>query len=253
MRLIDVMTRPLSVVPETTPAAACVAVLHERRLRHLPVVDADGALVGLLTDYELKRRSMWLDQGLDGLVARQLQRDVQVVLPPETPLPQALRRLRRATQDAILVADEGRVPLGIFTEHDAMRLAAQRLPDRPLAREGALPLVDADRPALDVRSWMAHERMLHALCVRDERLVGVLSFRDVALEEDLEEHLTASDVASRPMASSRVLSGPQVAEVLHQRKIGCLPVVDPRWRPVGLTTRRDLMGALADALEHGAA
>ena len=248
MRIADVMTPAPQRVAETAAGAACAAVLAERRLRHLPVVDAAGALTGVLTDYELTRRSMWVGAGLEGLTARQLQRDVQVVVDGDASLADVLRRMRRATQDAALVCDAAGSPIGIFTEHDAMRLAAERLPAAPVGATADLPLVDADRPALDVRSWMARERLLHALCVRGGRLVGVLSFRDVALEDDLEEHLTASDVASRPVASPSLRDGPAVAKVLHARKIGCLPVLDRGWRPIALTTRRDLMGAVADAL-----
>ena len=34
----------------------------------------------------------------------------------------------------------------------------------------------------------AEERLLHALVVRDSQLVGVLSFRDVAVADDLADH-----------------------------------------------------------------
>lgn len=249
MRLADVMTHPVTVVAETMAAHDCAVIMAERDLRHLPVVDGNGHCTGLLTDHELRRRSMWVDVGLEGATAKQLQRDVQVMLGPATPLAGALVRLHRGTQDAVIVAREDGVPVGIFTEHDAMGIAARELPNRPLPNAPeALPILDADTSALDARSWMARERLLHAMLVRDGRLVGVLSFRDVALEDDLEEHLTAADVASRPVASHQRLSARTLASLLHGRKIGCLPVVDDAWKPLDFTTRRDLMRALAHQL-----
>jgi CBS domain-containing protein len=250
MRLLaDVMTHPVTVVPDTMAARDCAVIMAERDVRHLPVVDGNGRCTGLLTDHELRRRSMWVDVGFEGATAKQLQRDVQVTLGPSIPVSEALIQLHAHTQDAVVVAREDGVPVGIFTEHDAMGIAARELPNRPLPGvPDELPILDADTSALDARSWMARERLLHAMLVRGGRLVGVLSFRDVALEDDLEEHLTAADVASRPVASHQRLSARTLASLLHSRKIGCLPVVDDAWRPVDFTTRRDLMRALAHEL-----
>ncbi len=249
MRLADAMSHPPRVVVDTTPASDCVYLMTRLRIRHLPVVDASGRCTGILSDHELRSRGMWADQPEHEGTAAQLKRSVDVILPPGVELTVALEQLGRSAQDAVVVAEADHVPLGVFTAQDAMRLAATHLPEEPLAHVPApLPLVDAGTTALDARSWLARKRLLHALVVRDERLVGVLSFRDVAVADDLADHFTVADVASRPVVTRTPLSARATAALFARRRIGCLPRVDDDWRPVDLTTRRELMRALAASL-----
>ncbi|MBW2413339.1 MAG: CBS domain-containing protein [Deltaproteobacteria bacterium] len=49
----DLMTSPLTTVRSDAPVDDAVAIVTEHRIRHLPVVDADGKLVGLLTQSNL--------------------------------------------------------------------------------------------------------------------------------------------------------------------------------------------------------
>ncbi len=251
MRLADVMSHPPNVVADTTPGVHCAAIMARLGVRHLPVVDGSGRCTGVVTDHELRRHRLWIEESFDHTTARVLQRQVDVVLSPAVGVGDALRRLDRTTQDLVVVARDDGVPVGIFTEHDAVGVAAKALPDQPLPlTQDPLPLLDANLPAHEARSWLARERLLHALLVREERLVGVLSLRDVAVEDDLADHLTAADVASRPIATRRRLSARTTAAVLYRRGIGCLPLVDDEARPLDITTRRELLRALAESVER---
>jgi CBS domain-containing protein len=49
----DLMTSPLTTVRSDAPVDDAIAIVTENRIRHLPVVDADGKLVGLLTQSNL--------------------------------------------------------------------------------------------------------------------------------------------------------------------------------------------------------
>lgn len=51
----DVMTRAVTTVPETVPISHVRAVLVTQRLKRLPVVDADGRLVGIISRADLVR------------------------------------------------------------------------------------------------------------------------------------------------------------------------------------------------------
>ena len=54
MQVRDVMTAtPMTIDPEA-PVETAVAVMRERGLRHLPVVNADGRLIGIVTDRDLR-------------------------------------------------------------------------------------------------------------------------------------------------------------------------------------------------------
>ena len=50
MNVGDIMTaNPFSIEPEA-PVASAIDVMVERKIRHLPVVDEHGALIGIVTD-----------------------------------------------------------------------------------------------------------------------------------------------------------------------------------------------------------
>jgi CBS domain-containing protein len=54
-KVVDVMTSEVVAVRSTTSIEAAMAVISERRFRHLPVVD-DGELKGLVSSGDLTRR-----------------------------------------------------------------------------------------------------------------------------------------------------------------------------------------------------
>lgn len=56
MRARDLMTADPVTVPPDTPLAAIASLMAERAISGLPVVDADGRLVGIITDGDLMRR-----------------------------------------------------------------------------------------------------------------------------------------------------------------------------------------------------
>lgn len=257
MRLGDVMTAPVVTAPRSTPLSACAVTLAAGRMRHLPVVDDAGRCVGIVTDFEIRPRGRvvegrWVrrEGADDALVAAQVAREIEVMCVADDPLLHALDGLSDATQDLALATDRDGRPLGIFTEHDAVRLAAATPGVRLPPTRRPLPLLDARLPALEARSQLARRREPHGLVVQDGRLVGVLSLRDVALEEALGEEVSAAEVASAPLAvrADAGFDAAQVARTLHERKIGCLPVIDAEGCPVALISRRDLVVALAAAL-----
>jgi CBS domain-containing protein len=56
MRARDIMTTDPITVPPDTPLEAVAAIMAERHISGLPVVEPDGRLVGLVTDGDLMRR-----------------------------------------------------------------------------------------------------------------------------------------------------------------------------------------------------
>ncbi len=52
-RADELMTSPLVTIEVDAPIDAALEIATERRIRHLPVVDAEGALVGLVTQSNL--------------------------------------------------------------------------------------------------------------------------------------------------------------------------------------------------------
>jgi CBS domain-containing protein len=54
MGVREVMTATPTTIDPQAPVETAVAVMRERGLRHLPVVDDRGALVGIVTDRDLR-------------------------------------------------------------------------------------------------------------------------------------------------------------------------------------------------------
>jgi CBS domain-containing protein len=48
-RLSDVMTTSVASIPETASASEALTLMSERRFRHLPVVNAGGEILGMLS------------------------------------------------------------------------------------------------------------------------------------------------------------------------------------------------------------
>jgi CBS domain-containing protein len=61
-RVVDVMTQEVVAVRSTTKVEEAMAVISERRIRHLPVVD-DGELKGLVSSGDLTR---WASRNQEG-------------------------------------------------------------------------------------------------------------------------------------------------------------------------------------------
>lgn len=140
----DVMTAsPVTIDPEA-PVGTALAVMTEREIRHLPVTDAQGRLVGMVSDRDLRcaaiapafaehlsaaarRRLRGLDATLENLRVRDVMTWDVVTIDPEAPLAQAAAIMVEGRFGSLPVVDGGRL-VGIVTERDALRALARTLP-----------------------------------------------------------------------------------------------------------------------------
>jgi CBS domain-containing protein len=140
----DVMTKaPLTIDPEASVATA-VAVMRERALRHLPVVDDGGRLTGVVTDRDLRgavfapafaehlssaarARLGGLTATLDSLRVRDVMSWGPVTIGPEAPVAQAAAVMITAGIGCLPVVEDGQL-LGIVTERDVLKALATILP-----------------------------------------------------------------------------------------------------------------------------
>ena len=113
--------------PETTARKAAIT-MNQLDLDHVPVVNADGRMVGLLTYTCLVRliRFGLTDPGPDSLV-----NDVMVHQPitvkPSTTLSDALNILRQHNFHYLPVVDESGALLGSVCSRDLLRVVSHRL------------------------------------------------------------------------------------------------------------------------------
>jgi CBS domain-containing membrane protein len=132
-RVRDLMTpSPFTLGPRDT-LAALYDLMDNHRVRHVPIVDADGELVGLLTHTDLAMTALGslsdlpLSQERDLLQRRRI-REVMVTevetVDPETPLSEAASTLFENKIGCLPVVEGSRL-VGILTESDFVRRFVQ--------------------------------------------------------------------------------------------------------------------------------
>lgn len=149
----DAMSTPAVAVAESVSLGAAARIMTERNIGCLPVVDADGKLVGMLTErmfqallaggrpvnslpfaqrtvlelYSGRPRGINVtEQGLRELTARPVKSVMfrePAVVGPGTPLWAVADRMLQAHVSHIAVVSEGR-PVGVIARHDLLKTMA---------------------------------------------------------------------------------------------------------------------------------
>lgn len=98
-------------------------------------------------------------------------------------------------------------------------------------------------PATSVRDaflTMRRKRARHLVVVEDDKIVGVLSDRDVGWGDDrVEDSMSSQPITVAPEASLQ-----DAADLMADHDVGCLPVAR-NGHPIGILGVRDLLRALA--------
>ena len=125
----DCMTRdPVTVRPGSDPLAGMM-LLRSGRFRHLPVVDGDGRLAGIVVRDDLE---LFLSTAGSPGVAKRQHRIGQVMVrkvvtvPPDCPLEEAAARMVAHKIGCLPVVEAGRL-VGIITETDIFEQLAAAL------------------------------------------------------------------------------------------------------------------------------
>ena len=160
-----------------------LAALVERSQRALRAGAAESALDGA------------------GMLAplRSAVRRAPVWCAPATPLREVLRAMQGAGVGSMLVVDEARTPLGIFTTVDVLaRAAAQSPMDTPIERlMSAHPVALEEEATLaDAALAMARHGIRHVVVTRDGKVTGVVSERDLFVLQRVGLQRTAARIRS---------------------------------------------------------
>lgn len=122
------MTRVVATTHPEVPVIAAREVMRKHVLRHLPVVDQRGRLVGIITDRDLRQvvfmptlRDRMLEVGelLRALTVSDIMTRDVVVVTPGARIDEAARLMHQRKIGALPVVDRGRV-VGIITETDIL-------------------------------------------------------------------------------------------------------------------------------------
>ena len=132
------MSRPVTTIGADAPVRQAAELMKNRKIRHLPVVDHDDLLIGIVTDRDL--RQMIFDpliqerlgevvEALDALTVREVMTWAVITVRPETGIRQAMRLMREQKVGALPVVERGRV-VGMLTERDILRAAEALIRER---------------------------------------------------------------------------------------------------------------------------
>jgi acetoin utilization protein AcuB len=112
------MSSPAVTVRADTDFQSALALMQQRNLRRLPVVDGAGVLAGMVAERDLLLAAMrYLQSRVD--VADIMQKDV-VTVAPATPIQDAARLMLDHRIGGLPVVDGGKL-VGVITETDIFR------------------------------------------------------------------------------------------------------------------------------------
>ncbi|MFT3966529.1 MAG: HPP family protein [Sphingobium sp.] len=110
----DIMSRDIIVIEADAAVKDAAALLYDRGLLSLPVVDGAGRVEGVITP---------LDLGREGALARQIASD-PLLAGPSTPVAALIRPLAEGRRHEILVVDEALKLRGMVTQTDLIAALA---------------------------------------------------------------------------------------------------------------------------------
>lgn len=124
------MSSPAIVVEQSTPLPDARQQLKQQHIRRLPVVDAGGRLLGIVTEGDINRvsdshvtdvRDYSLYHRVADLPIGEIMTRAVVTVTPDTPIMEVVRLLLDHRIGGVPVMEDGGV-VGVITESDLFRL-----------------------------------------------------------------------------------------------------------------------------------
>ncbi len=126
----EVMTSDVTTLDLNETLTIADDIMNLGRIRHLPVIDSDGAIAGVLSQRDLFRGALartlgygaHAQQKLLGLLkVKDVMSNDPVTIEPDADVSEAARRLHERKIGCLLVVERDRL-VGILTEGDFVRL-----------------------------------------------------------------------------------------------------------------------------------
>ncbi len=135
MRVREAMSGSVTTIDAAEPAHSAIVRMLARRVRHLPVVDTQGALMGIVTDRDLRHYlfspgvferigQVAADELLKAVTVKQVMSWPAVSIHADEDLETAARVMAGRRIGSLPVVEKGRV-IGIITETDLLRHIVQ--------------------------------------------------------------------------------------------------------------------------------
>jgi CBS domain-containing protein/gamma-glutamylcysteine synthetase len=124
--VVQMMSTDLFTVRPDDPIDLAASVMEWRHIRHVPVEDDEGRLVGLISHRDLLRllaRGL-LSRGAKEVIVKEIMTRDLLTVTPETPTLEALAIMRRRKVGCLPVVENDRL-VGIITAYDFLALSAE--------------------------------------------------------------------------------------------------------------------------------
>lgn len=127
----DVMTKDVATLGRNERLRVADDVMRLGRIRHLPIVDEDGSLAGIVSQRDLFHSGLLRalgygthakERAMELLVLKEAMKTEVATVGPEMPLTEAAK-LMLELKIGCLVVVEGKKIVGILTESDFVKLA----------------------------------------------------------------------------------------------------------------------------------
>jgi CBS domain-containing protein len=213
MHVQDVMTEDVATVRPETPLKEVAALLVEKRISGLPVCDADGALLGVVSEADIlvkeegvepeRRRALaWLlrgDNGADKIAATtagEAMTSPAVTIDPRRPVSDAARLMIERSVNRLPVVEGARL-VGIVTRADLVaaftrsdeeirREIVDELLVRTLWIEPGLLRVDVDEGRVTISGQVDTQTELELAAAFIRRVPGVVDVDATGLHAAIE-------------------------------------------------------------------
>lgn len=119
----DLMTSPVITLRANRSPADALEIFQRNRFRHLPIVDGDGSLVGILSDRDLSRTYDPIPVSVAEIMTRRV-----LTGSPGTEIGAIARILIHEQVHCLPIVDELRRPIGILTTTDILRTLVNEEP-----------------------------------------------------------------------------------------------------------------------------
>ncbi len=133
LRVRDLMTPEVTTLRRNDALSIADDVMNLGRIRHLPVLDDDGVIVGIVSQRDLFRGALARALGygahaqqklLGQLLVKEVMTNDPVTIGPDAPLADAARLMLQRKIGCLVVVQDGRL-VGILTESDFVKRLAE--------------------------------------------------------------------------------------------------------------------------------
>ncbi len=124
----QVMSRPAIVLPMGASLAEAAEVMRQRDIRHLPVVDPAGRLVGLVTRGNIMERALRGDTGWRSVQVIHAMTRAVATTHADSTIRDAAKVLLTGKHSGMPVVGPEGVPQGFLSARDVLELLVQKAP-----------------------------------------------------------------------------------------------------------------------------